>query len=235
MYLRIKSITRWISALFLSALLIQCGGVNRLREYDLHNRSAVSIMAPAPRAQVFADFYHWDDGSDIVSTAINLGASIAKGVEAHKAQQRLDRAMEQVDIPERIRVETFDRCLDYLDMVPASEKRDADFVFMMKIKKYGIEAESWFSRVEFKIEVEVRLIDNTARREVWVKTIKEDEPVTHRVFGLGGSANNVITAVALSELSEEEMAAGFENLAEYAAGRIAEKIHKDYLKAHERK
>lgn len=212
--------------------LLQCSGVNRLREYELRDQTVTSVMAPAPRAQVFTDFYNMDEESNIVSTAIHIGTSIAKGVEAHNAQKRLDRAMERVDIPEIIRNETFTQCLDYLYMSEALEKKDADFVLLMKIKKYGIDAKSWFSNVEFKIEVEVRLIDNKAHREVWVKTIKEEEPITNHIFGLGTSANNVITAVALSELSEEEMATGFENLAVYVSGRIAEKIHKDYLKAH---
>jgi hypothetical protein len=232
---RVRFTVRMTIILLIGFVLLQCSGVNRLREYDLRDQTATSVMAPAPRAQVFTDFYNMDEETDIVSTAINIGTSIAKGVEAHNAQKRLDSAMEQVDIPELIRAKTFAQCLDYLYLIEAPEKKEADFILMMKIKKYGIDAKSWFSDVEFKIEVEVRLIDNEAHREVWVRTIKEEEPITDYVFGLGSSANNVITAVALSELSEEEMATGFQNLAEYVSGRIAEKIQKDYMKAHSEK
>jgi len=212
--------------------IIRCGGVNRLREYDLRDQSAVAIMAPAPRAQVFSETHDPAGEKDLLSTAINIGTTIAKGVEAHKAQERLDRAMEQVDIPEEIRMETFSRCTEYLYMQEATEAKTADFVYMMKIKEYGISAQSWDSNVDFKINMEIRLIDNSTHQEVWVKKFNETQPVTNEIFGIHESAHNIITAVALSELSEDEMITGFQNLAAFVSGRIAEKIHKDYLKAH---
>ena len=64
------------------------------------------------------------------------------------------------------------------------------------------------------------------------KTIKEKQPIFKEFFGLSDTVRNVITAVALSELSTDEMVAGFSQLAEYVAGRIAEKIQSDFIKAH---
>ena len=103
---------------------------------------------------------------------------------------------------------------------------------MMKIKKYGIEAQSWDASVDFIMNLEVRLIDNIKHMEIWEKTINERTMITNSIFGLGDTFGNVITASALSELSEEEMITGFTHLADYAADHVAEKILEDYVEAH---
>ncbi|UCF78228.1 MAG: hypothetical protein JSW03_08995, partial [Candidatus Eiseniibacteriota bacterium] len=155
-----------------------------------------------------------------------------KGVEARKTQERLDEAMEYVDIPEHIRRQTLQTCSEYLHFQPTEEAREADFVFMMNIDEYGIAAESWDSSVQFRIKLRVRLVDNKENIEVWKKTIKEEQPVSRGVFGLGGVAADVITAMTLSELSEEEMIEGFSQLADFVSDRIAERIQRDFIKAH---
>ena len=57
------------------------------------------------------------------------------------------------------------------------------------------------------------------------------EPVTQEMFGLSNTAGNVITAVALSELTEQDMVDGFSYLSLYMADKIAERIHRDFIKA----
>lgn len=220
----------WILALVASSMIVHCSS-NRLHEYQFKRKSASAIMAAPPRAQIFTESF-FDTGGDPISTVIHIGTRIAKEVETYEAQKRLDSAMQQVDIPEQIRRRSLERFGDYFDFRTIGSSKDADFLFMMKITKYGIEADSWNASVRFKIDVKIRLIDNIKNREVWKKSIHERMPISGSIFGLGDAVGNVMTASALSNLTEEGMVTGFSHLAEYTADRIAEKIQEDFIKAH---
>ncbi len=229
---QVKKVTLLLLVLILGLTLLQCGSSNRLREYEFRSKTAAARMSAPPRAQVFSESFFNPGSGDIVSAAINLGTSIVKGVEAAKAQKRLNAAMEQVDVPEHIRRQTLKRCAEYLHFQPINSTSDADFLYLMKIKKYGIEADSWNSSVYFKIDVRIKLIDNKKNIEVWKRTVRENQLISGEAFGLGDAVGNVVSAVALSQLTEEEMIVGFSHLAEYVADRIAERIQNDYIKAH---
>lgn len=220
----------FVIIVFLSSL--QCGSSNRLREYELRDKPTAAIMITPPHAQVVTESV--DDGKtgSLLGEVIKIGTTIARDIEAQKAQERLNSAMLRVDIPERIREETLQKSAEYLYFRPINESKEADFVFIMDIKKYGIEAKSWDSSVYFRMNVKVRLIDNKSNVEIWKKSFKEKHPVKDSMFHLGETAGNVITGVALSKLSKKEMIAGFSNLADYMANRIAEKIHQDFIDAH---
>jgi hypothetical protein len=228
----VRKLLVWLFLVAISLTMIQCGASNRLREYEFRNRTAAATMAAAPRAQVFTESFFRVDENNVVGTALRLGTSIVKATEVRKTQERLDRAVEQIDIPERIRAQTLRRCSEYLHFQPIEKASDADFLLMMYIDKYGINAGSWSTGVDFKIDVEVLLVDNVENITVWKKVIKEERPISRKMFGLGGAASDVVTAVTLAELSEEEMVEGFSHLADYVADRIAERMQKDFLKAH---
>lgn len=229
-----KEMQKWaliVFALGIMLVLIQCGAINRLGGYQFRNQTAASIMASPPHAQVFTDSFYDSYDGNIISTAIRVGTSIAKSIEAQNTQIKLNNAMQQVDVPEIIRVQTLTSSSEYLHFQPIRETADADFLFMMNIKKYGIDAESWSASVRFKIDIKVRLIDNKRNVEIWKRTIRVREPVTQEMFGLSNTAGNVITAVALSELTEQDMVDGFSYLSLYMADKIAERIHRDFIKA----
>ncbi|MBN2031005.1 hypothetical protein JW824_12270 [bacterium] len=216
--------------ILVSIVIIRCSS-NRLHEYEFNETTVAAMMATPPRAQIFSDsFYLGSQG--LVETAIRIGTSIGKEIQLRQAQQRLDNAMTQVNIPEQIRKRTLEQSSEYLYFYPLEETKGADFLMMMKIKKYGIEAKSWDASVEFIIDLNVRLIDNVRHIEVWEKTIREKTVITGSIFGLGESFGNVLTASALSDLSEEEMITGFTHLADYTADRVAEKIEEDFIEAH---
>ena len=226
-----KQIIMITFVLILTSIVITRCSSNRLHEYEFNETTVAAMMATPPRAQIFSDsFYLGSEG--LVETAIRIGTSIGKEIQLRQAQQRLDNAMAQVDIPEQIRKRTLEQSSEYLYFYPVEETKGADFLMMMKIKKYGIEAQSWDASVEFIIDLNVRLIDNVKHIEVWEKTIREKTAITGSIFGLGESFGNVLTASALSNLSEEEMITGFSHLADYTADRVAEKIEEDFIEAH---
>lgn len=89
-----KKVSFFSFVLVFGLMLIQCSSSNRLREYEFQSKTAAARMATPPRAQVFSESFFNPGRGDIVSTAINLGTSIVKGVEAAKAQKRLNAAMD---------------------------------------------------------------------------------------------------------------------------------------------
>jgi len=65
------------------------------------------------------------------------------------------------------------------------------------------------------------LIDNVQHRRIWKGRVKAREPLSPRFFGLNYPIENVLDAVALSELSVQEMAAGLEYLANFSGSGIS--------------
>ena len=210
---------------------IMCGSSNRLMEYDFKDRTVGAMMALPPPPEVFTDSFWMVDAGNILETAIRIGTTIAKEVEVQKTREKMDNAISEVDVPERIRERTLDRCATYLRYRPVNNPDNADFLFDMHIQNYGIDAKSWDASVYFKIDVKVFLIDNQKTIEVWKRRVKERIPITSSFFGLPYAAGNVITAVSLSNLSEEDMIEGFEHMADFTADRIARKLQEDFVKA----
>ena len=224
-------IVRWVFVAVPFVVTAGCGSSNLLREYEFETRTAAALMAIPPRPEVFTHSFVGIDERDPMRSAIRLGTTIVKEMEAQRAEARLDSAMELVDVPEQIRARTLERCSTYLHYRPTEDSKNADFLFDMNIRHYGIDAKSWSASVHFKIDVEVRLLDNKRGMRIWKARVKEEQPITQRIFGLGRATGDVITAVALSNLSVEELVQGFEHLADYTADRIARKLQNDFAKA----
>jgi len=218
--------------LLLTAMMAGCSS-NRLHEYTLQHTTAAAVMAPAPRAEVFS-VGAIDLGGNPLRALVRAGTTIAKEIQAGAAQEKLDAAMDSVDIPEIIRYETLEGCCRHLEMRAVEKREAADFVYLLKINRYGIDAESWNAQVDFRLDVHVRMVDNASKRKVWEKTIRERMPVSRSIFGFNDMVGDVLTASALSELSETEMAEGFTHLAGYAAGRISDRIFDDFIKSREK-
>jgi len=211
--------------------LTMCGSSNRLREYEFRGQTAAAMMAVPPLPEVFTDSFIGIDRGDPIGSVLRIGTTIAKSVEVHNTQARLDSAMEQVDVPDRITNRILRRCSRYLDYRPVLDTEDADFLFVIDIQKYGVDAKSWNASVYFRIDVKVQLIDNRRSVEVWKKRVKEKQPVSREMFGLGDATGDIITAVALSRLTVDDMVTGFEHLADYTADRVIERLHDDFVEA----
>ena len=222
---------RWAFVAVLSVAVVGCGSSNLLREYEFKDRTAAAVMATPPMPEVFTDSFFMLDQNNPIRSIIRIGTTIVKGVEAQRTEARLDSAMKLVDVPEQIRVGTLENCSNYLHYRSMEDVKAADFILDMNIQRYGIDATSWTASVHFKMDVEVQLLDNARSVRVWKARVKGKQPITREIFGFGGATGDVITAVALSKLSVEELARGFEHLADYTADRIARKLRHDLVEA----
>lgn len=226
-----KHPTRDISLAIIILMLcsLGCYTINRLEGHDFRERRAAATMITPPPPMVFSDVDLYDEHGSILTQALKIGTAIAKEVEAGKAQKRLRDALADVDIPEYIRQDVLWNGAEHLNYDPVDDSRDADYHFVIKIEKYGIQAPSWFSTVQFIIDLRVRLVDVGTQQLVWRRKVVTREPVHSSIFGVSNIVDDIISASVLSDLSEEELAEGFENLAAFAAGRVAEILFEDFL------
>ncbi len=226
----------WILLIGIAILMgLNCGSSNRLMEYDFREHTAAAMMAVPPPPEIFTDSFFMVDEGNLLATAIRIGTTIAKEVEVAETQRKLDQAMEEVDVPEIIRLEALHQCAKTLRAQPVDDENNSDFLFDFQIQNYGIDAKSWSASVHFKIDVKVFLLDNENNTEIWHKRVRERMPISRELFGLPDAAGDIITAVALSNLTAEQMADGFEHLAQYTADRVARRLQSDLAKARAKK
>ena len=80
------------------------------------------------------------------------------------------------------------------------------------------------------------IYNNHTSALIWKTDVSESRPVSSSFFLTGNTAvGNVLTAVQLSQLTQDHMKSGFTNMAEYAANKLVEKLQKDYAKSRDAK
>lgn len=207
-----------------------CGASNRLHEVDLNGTSVAVVAAipPHPRVQGGHPGEGAVDPYDPVGSAIRVGTAAAKYQEAREAQARLDSVVSRIDIADQIARKVLLDSAELLRFVPASHPDAADYIIDLRIIDYSLVADSFEGATFFVLEGEVLLLDPVRAVELWRRKIREREVLSGSMFGLPAVAGNVITARALSRLSEEDMQRGLDNLADYVATRVVERLRDDY-------
>ena len=207
-----------------------CSASNRLHEIDLNGKSVAVVAAipPHPRVQGGHPGEGAVDPYDPIGSAIRVGTAAAKYQEAREAQARLDSVVARIDIADQIARKVLLDSAELLRFVPANHPDDADYIIDLRIFDYSLIADSFEGATFFALEGEVILLDPTRAVELWRRKIREREVLSASLFGMPAAAGNVITARALSRLSEEDMQRGLDNLADYVAGKVVERLRDDY-------
>jgi hypothetical protein len=227
-----------LRALLLASLaavlpLAGCSGVNRLKEIDLRGRTVAVVAAipPHPRVQAGDPAEAAVDPYDPVGSVLRVGTAAAKYYEARRAQARLDSAVALVDVADRIARSVLLDSAEFLAFEPVNAPADADFLLDLRIYDYSLVADSFEGATFFALEGDVLLTDPYTGRTLWEREVREREVLDAALFGLPAAAGNVVTARALSQLTEEEMADGLERLADYVAARVVDRLRTDYLRS----
>jgi len=218
--------------LCVSLLLLGACSSNKLARYEFRDTTAAARTFMPPGANVFTDLDVRIDPGDLLGSALRVGTSVAREIEAERARDRLDSAMAKVDVPGITEERVLFQAAEMLGFHPVNEVEAADFVFTVDMKRYGIDASSWDAGTFFVVEARIELIDNAVHRRIWRGNVSAREPLSPRFFELERPLETVLDAVALSELSVDEMVTGLSYLAEYSAGLITEKLYRDYLRKH---
>ncbi len=212
-----------------------CGASNRLHEIDLNGKgvAVVAAIPPHPRVQGGHPGEGAVDPYDPIGSAIRLGTAAAKYEEARQAQARLDSVVARIDIADQIARKVLLDSAELLRFVPQNHPDDADYIIDLRVYDYSLVADSFEGATFFVLEGEVLLLDPVRGVELWRRKVREREVLSGSLFGLPAAAGNVITARALSRLSEEDMQRGLDNLADYVAIKVVERLRDDYYDAHD--
>jgi hypothetical protein len=215
--------------------LAGCAPSNRLREVDLSGRGVAVLAAipPSPRVQAGDPGEAAVNPYDPIGTAARVATAAAKYREAREAQARLDSAAQKVDVADRIARQVLARSADLMGFVPVSRPAGADYHLDLQVADFALVADSRRGSTYFVIEGRVRLLDPRRGRVLWTRRLRDREVLDASIFGLPAAVGNVITARALSRLSEEEMARGLTRLADVAAERIVRRMSEDYSRTRE--
>jgi hypothetical protein len=211
--------------------VLGCATTNQLGNYVFPDHTVSAVMSAPRRAEVFTNRGIWINRGDIVGSVLRAGTQIAVEEEARKVRDRMEVALAQVDIPATLKEQVLAEGADVLECRPVERLDRSDFFFDMEIRRYGIDAESPYERVQFVMDIRVSLRDTDTGRRIWTAWVNEREGVSPAIFGLGEVTGNVVSIVTLSELTEEQIARGVTRLADDAAARVVDRLQRDYLES----
>ncbi len=214
-----------------SILLASCASTNRLGNYDFPGaRLAVDMpMPPEPRMDVQYDVTL--DQHNLVFSALSVMTNLAKANQARQAENAMREGLGSVDVPGMIRDETFSACATALGTETAGSLRDADYVLTLSIIDWGMEARTAGTAVSLRIRLVAELRDGMSRDLIWSRRIDVEQAASPAMFGLGQLIGNMVSATVLSNLTPEELAAGFSQLAKETARKVARVLSRDIERA----
>lgn len=212
-----------------------CSSVNKLAEHNYEGKT-MAVTAPfAPRPEIFTDDpadtseNTERSGSRLMRTlaaVAEVASEVAEAFTAADAQAKLDSAAVIVDVSATVADGMKDEAIRYLNVVGTDDANAADYVLEVNIEKHGIfSGTNYDSRLEYRLEAKPVLMDNQTGEIIWRRTVKQDYPFTE------GSTSRTLArtgnAIALSELTVDELALVLESMANDAARDIARKLSED--------
>ena len=206
------------------ALAVGCASVGRLAEYDFRGTTVAVVQELPPYPEVLTGPYFPGHPRDPVHVVMEVGGKLAKEIEASELRPRLAEAAELVDISERIADRALRRATLELGARGVDEPANADFIFEIVVRDYGVDAEEWLAAAHFFVDAEVALLERQTGVLVWERHVRARDPLAPHVFGGRSVIRDVVTAAAFASLDTHEIAVALEHLADYSADRIADEL-----------
>lgn len=206
-----------------SIVLSSCSNSQRLGEYDFREATLALITISPPHAEVFSRIDVPEVDTDRpLETVARVGSEAAEELSARAVRARVDSAGRSIDVSRRIGDRLLQNASRHLRSTPVEGTR-ADFELEIRIRSYGISAESWRSTAYYFINADMMLLDGATGRRIWETDVRAHDAV-RSVRGAGTSVGNVIAAVELSRLSSDEIARELESLSDFAADFLLEQL-----------
>jgi len=214
-----------------SLLLASCASVNRLNAYNFQGaRLAVDMpMPPAPRLNVQYDVTL--DRRNLVFSALSVMTNLAKANQAQLAENVMRDGLASIDVPAMVRDETFSACAFALRSERADSFSDADYILSLDITEWGMEARTAGTAVSLHIRLKAQLYESWNRDLIWSRNITVEQAASPAMFGLGQLVGNMVTATVLSNMTPDQLAAGFTELARETSRKVARVLSRDIERA----
>jgi len=203
--------------------------------YDFDDLSMTVDARVAPDAEIDASYSIVVDLEDPVRTALSIGSSLAKANQVALVESKLRAALRETDIHGIVEDELSDFVETTLGVRVVERRPAADLQLLLDVESYGIDAGGPGSGIEFELSVVATLFDLASGDRIWRTRESVSEPVSADLFGLPPVAGNVLSAVRLSELTEEEIAHGLDRLARDAAWDVGLELERDIYRARRRR
>lgn len=211
----------------LTAALSGCGGKHHLGEYDFRGRTLTVVTLAPPHPEILSGAYFATDGDSPLETVLRVGSEIAREASARRLRARLDSAATAVDVSERMSERALRNSARHLRATPVGEPGNGTHELEIRVRHYGIVADSWTAGAYYSIDAEVMLLDGESGRRIWNTRVRQRDPVGPSALGVSDrSISNVVTAVMLANMSAAEIQRALESLADYAADRVVEQLGK---------
>ncbi len=220
-------------SLAVASLLVfsSCATTNHLADYRFGGTSVAGTLRTPPEPQLDGNYNVTVDMKNPVLTFASVATNLAKANQLEKVKDKMYAALQQVDVPSVVFEETYDRCAVSLASEKVQSVRDADYIFDLEIRKYGLDAPSHGTAVKIEIETTARIYATGDRRLIWERRVSVSEPLSAEVFGLHNVIDTVITTAVIANLTEEQLVTGFDEAARRVAYKIANKLEDDFYKA----
>lgn len=209
------------------AAFLSCTSVNHLDRYQFGGRTLAANMRLPPEPELDVFYFIHADSKFPFAAVLNIGTNFAKAATAGEAEGKMRRALVSVNVPVIVLKETFYGSSTALATRMTDAPEAADYLLDLEINEYGIHADSPNGAVKLRIKTTARLYEQRARELVWRRTMTQSSDASPEMFGLGPTIGNVLAATALADMSEEELAVGFRNLAKESAREMSRRLEKD--------
>ena len=215
----------------LTLLISGCSTINHLEQYDIRGSYIAMDMMIPPEPTVYVDYAPVDFGGDKLMAAVQLGTNLIKAEGADNAEEKLRRALDGLYIPEYAAELTFDQIVKTLDGTMVDDFYEADLILEIDIEKFGIEAYSFGGEVSMVFAMTAGLYHRGDRDIIWRRYIKVEREASPAFFGIDEIAGNVVTIAVLNNLSEEQLAEGFQKLTRDVMKETVNYLRDDLRKA----
>jgi ABC-type uncharacterized transport system auxiliary subunit len=227
----VKKILAVVACASLAALLASCATVNRLDGRDFQGATLAADMQTPPDPRVDVRYDVTLNNRNPVYSALSVMTNLAKAGQAEKASEAMRGALASVDVPDILLQESYAACAAALDAEMEHQGARADYMLVLSIRDWGIWAHSYGSAVSLHLRLTAGLYRSAAGELIWRRDFTVNEPASPAMFGLGQIVGNMVTATVLSEMSEENLARGFTELARRSAQSVARQLEKDLSSA----
>jgi ABC-type uncharacterized transport system auxiliary subunit len=208
-----------------------CTTVNKFDSYRVEGATVSVSMRKPPEPTLDVSYNITLDPRDQLRTALSVGTTILKAYEASEIEPLMIRALSVVDVPGIIETEAYSACLAALDARSDDRRFEADYLLDLDIRKYGIDADSPWGAVSLSVRLTARLFHNGSGELVWRRDFSVRKQASPDMFGFGEIAGNIVSAAALANLSDQDLAKGFEQLADFTARSFARTLEDDLYEA----